>query len=215
MTIVYDTSTNSGLVASDNFSFLHTFIATGQVFIGLIVNVGIISGGGTMDYGSYGDRNLIFVRADTNGAYRLETWFLPAYEYWVAGEQVAIHLTASGDVIATASSYFYLGGIGAHGGATGTGDPASLAITPLQRDSVVFSSMLTQTTSGVLNADSQNSRADVPSASGTLMASSKGPIATPVSTTLQFNGITAGHAWVQSSVELLTYQDNPPAIMGA
>jgi len=39
-------------------------------------------------------------------------------------------------------------------------------------------------------------------------------VVTPASTTLQFNGITAGHSWAQSSVELLSYVAAPPAIMG-
>lgn len=157
-------------------------------------------------------KDLTFVRADVSGSYRSEVWYLPNT---IQGKYILEPTFSSAtDSVLGTSAYKYFGGIGTHGGATGTGDPASKAITPNQADSIVLASLVTETASGILNAIDQNNRWELFHAAGSSMGSDKGPVNPITSTTLQFDGITAGHVWVVSSVEVLTYQDNPPGIMG-
>lgn len=157
-------------------------------------------------------QDLTFVERTQNGLYCTEIWYLANT---VAGTYTfEPTFSASVDSILGASSYLYFGGVGAHGGATGTGDPASKAITTTQSYSRVLSVLTCETLSGITNAVNQNARWERSGASITGMGADK-EVDTPASATLQFDGITVGHVWAQSSVELLSYQDNPPGIMGS
>jgi TAT (twin-arginine translocation) pathway-exported protein len=220
MTIAFDTAFNSGYSPGVNtYSWDHALKTSARI-PGLVVGVSIfgaatvtsISGeeGGTAEI-----RQFTFVREDHNGNYRSEIWqLLVAFDFFsLPTVTIAVNLSGTVDSCAGSASFSYYGGIGAHDGANGTGDPASKALTPNQPNSYVLSNLCAQTASGITNATLQNNRWDVPGASGTGMGSDK-LVATPASTTLQFNGISGGHSWAQSSVELLSYVAAPPAIMG-
>lgn len=163
-------------------------------------------GGGAVDF-----QDLRFVRADANGNWRQEIWWAP--DTPPGDFELDLVLSQSCDSSLGIACFLYCGGIGAQDVATGTGNPATLSITPRESGSFVMSAAVFQTVSGVTHADGQLQvwQNGVAKTAGAL----KGPIATPASTNIQFNNIGVSDLWVQSAIELLTYKSASPAIMGS
>lgn len=154
-------------------------------------------------------RDLTFVGAITNGNVRTEIWYL--LNTLTGTYTIEPTFSASCTSLLGGWAFLHCGGVGAIETASGSATPASDEITTTRPNSIPLSLLTSLTPTGITNTDNQ--RWDVPNAVGTSIGVDKNPIAVPAATTFQFDNVGV-LAWAQVSVEVLSYVDRPPAIMG-
>ena len=199
--VVFDNASTSGYEAAlSTYSWTHR---TGTLYRGIIV-VGVeIFATGTVTSVTYNSVNLTFLRADANGVYRTELWYL--VNPTSGSNTVTVNLSVALTSIASAQTYWNVNQgspIDANNGSNGTGTPASASVTTINAAARVVGALSTLTASGVTSAGAQAPRTSGTGALGTGDSDDKGLIDTPASTTLQWNGIGVGNSWAVSLVSL-------------
>lgn len=218
---IYAESVGAGSYAAGAswISFPHNVSGLGLHYPGLVMGVSIFGAGSVTSMVTDGvttPQNLTLIRADTDGSRRSEIWCLPNIDLTgMVGDEFAVTVTFSGTVDSVTGSclYNYFGGIGFIDGATGTSTPlAELTMTPVKIDSILFSNFCINSAGGT-GLVGQNGRWSVDDGGDNHgWGSDYGPTDT-ASYIMSYQ--TSGTAnWVISGVELLDYQDSPPAVMG-
>lgn len=189
---------------------------------GVVVGVSIF-GSATVTYVITEDVDVqqyfTFVRADTNGIYRSEIWYLPNISI-ISGDApvdtfgIKVALSSSADIATGLCLYKYFGGVGANEGATGTGEPIEVVIDTTRINSITFANLCVSTAGVLAPQPPQNERWRIFSGNNNGFGSDEGPIESIQSMQMLFQNAGALEVWAESTVELLDYQDNPPAIMG-
>lgn len=188
---------------------------TAGKYAALVVGVSIFGTETVSSIKDDGGQDFIFVRADTNGSYRSEIWYLP--NFTANGDTpIQVFLTGVADFVAGACCYLYFGGVGSNNGATGTTTPtAEVIMLNNNINSILFSNFCINSPSGSAPAGIDALRWNVfddPSDNSGL-AADYGPLVTAAYTPTYQTAAPA--TWALSAVELVNYQDNPPAIMGS
>lgn len=197
--IVFDNGTTSGYQALTNsYSWTHKVGLSNR---GLLVNVSLFASG-TVTGLSYNGTNLTFIRADSNGVYRNEMWYLEAPA--VAGAHTIL-VTLSGTItsIGDATSYGNVDQtnmIEGNAGANGVATTPTLSVTTSAAYAWVVSG-ITSSDATVSPASSQTSRVNSSGALGGSGMADVGPINTPGSTPVNWASVGAS-TWVLSAVAL-------------
>lgn len=183
--------------------------------LGLIVTVALFGAGTVTSVidnpnGPPPTQDLSLVRADTNGSYRSEIWYL---QNMISGShEITVNFSTTLSFAIWAGSFQYFGGVGANGGATGTGTPASKSITTLYDNSIVFAHLASNTASGITDAAGQDRLHEYYGALATTVESKGGLVTPPASAAMQFNSLGVADVWAMSCVELLSITQAPPPI---
>ena len=216
MTIQIHSFSNSGFNSGvDMCEWNHgDTTAVSEQYPGLVVGVSIF-GSETASVSSQG-KDFTFVRADTNGLYRSEIWYCTNINTTTL-TTISVSLSGVADVVAGACVYNYLGGVGVHDGLTGTiSIPLEIGLDLLQDNSIMFSNLCISSTEQVEPDGNPSDRWNVND--GVIenhgLGCDVGPISPAQNSTIGYQNVDELHIWALSAVELLTYQDNPPAIMG-
>jgi hypothetical protein len=214
MTIHVHSFSDSGYLSGDSYyGFPHVGDTSTANYPGLVVGVSIF-GSETVLGVTFQSEDLYLIRADTNGSYRSEIWVTGNVSSVVDG-LIEISLTGMVDVVVGTCVYNYFGGVGVHDGATGTASPLIESfITPTQLYSILFGNLCLNAAAGGALTD-QNPRWEVSGGSDNHgIGCDRGPLEDLNAEEMDYQ--TSGAAiWAASIVELLDYQDNPPAIMGS
>lgn len=151
-------------------------------------------------------QSLTKIRADINGIYRSELWYLvnPA----TGGNRITVSLSSAIDAVGSSLTYGnvdQIHPIDNQINTTGTGNPASITLMPVSSNTLLIGVLTTPTTSGVTDAAGQTGRENTAGTHGSSVISEKGMISTPASTTLTWNGIGTTDTWVSSAVTIHQY----------
>lgn len=195
--VYFDNFSTSGYEASlSTYNFTHV-VGTNNNRL-LVVGVAIFLAG-TVSSITYGGVSLIKLRADVNGVYDSELWYLIAPASGSA--TVTVNLSASVTSIAGAASWWNVdqtNPFSANNGGNGTNTPASAAVTPGSVTNRVFGNLAAQTASGITDQLRQAPHYVAAGALGTQEGSEMGIVMGLTSTTLQWNGIGAIDSWAVS-----------------
>lgn len=212
MRVQYDTAGGAGLQTISTYNWPHT-IEADLPFSGLIVAVATSVTDEEVLSVTYESINLTRAKKSLHpSGYGTEIWYM--FNPPAGVGTVVVTLSTAMSSVGQSVSYSFFGGIGAIGGTSGTGGgTASDSITTLHNDSMVFGLINAQNESPVQGENQSNLWEVVGDSEVNCLGTDKGLIATPASTTLSWTGLASAQ-WVTAMVELLTYQDSPPAIMG-
>lgn len=209
--VYFDNFSTSGYEASlSTYNFTHVVGANTNRL--LIVGVAIFLAGTVISI-TYGGVSLTKLRADVNGVYDSELWYLVAPASGSA--TVTVNLSTSVTSIAGAASWWNVdqsNPFSANAGGNGTNTPASASVTPGSVTNRVFGNLAAQTASGITDKIDQAPHYVAAGALGTQEGSEFGVIMGLTSTTLQWNGIGAIDSW---AVSLGSIQPVQPVVMSA
>jgi len=195
--VYFDNASNSPYEASlSTYNWTHV-VGTNNNRL-LIVSVGIFLTG-TVSSVTLGAQNLTFLRADTNGAYRSELWYLLAPNS--GSGTITVTLSTSLTSIAGAASYWNVDQttpFSANSGTTGSNTPASASATPTSYNDRLFGSLAASSATGVTDHGGQALRYRAAGALGTLSAAEWGTVRTVASTTMQWDGLGSLDTWAVS-----------------
>lgn len=199
MAIEFDSASNSAYQAAlSTYSWSHVCVGSQRL---LVVGVSVFAAG-TVSSITYNGINLTFIRADENGIYRTELWYLIAPD--TGSNTIVVTLSASLTSIAGAVSYTGVDpytAIEANNGANGVGTEATVVVTTvLDGDWVVDCASTSDT--AITVGDGQSSRVNATGALGTGAMSDEGPKSPVGSVTMNWTAIGALDSWAISSVAL-------------
>ena len=210
MAVNHDADSTSGYEASlSTYGWSHVCAGDSRL---LVVGVSIFLSG-TVTSITYNSVGLTFIRADAQGAYRSELWYLikPA----LGSNTITVNLSVSLTSIAGATS---LTGVDqnfpvtANNGANGTNNPASVSITTVKDNDWVIDTLATSLATAPTVGSGQAQRWNQSGALGSGTGSTKGPISPPAATTMQWTGLGVPDSWALSAAAIKaavpTY-DNP------
>lgn len=197
--ITYDAASTSGCqVAQSVYSWSHTTNGLNRC---LYVGVSLLSAAGTTVSGiTYNGVALTKIRHDANAAARSEMWRLVAPALGTNTIEVTLSAAITSDAGAVSfNGVFQATPEDGQNGATGTNDPASVGVTTTYTNSWLMDTVATSDTAitvGTNQTERWNNSCTVGSGAG----STRGPIATPATTTMQWDNVGALDIWAISSL---------------
>ena len=138
-----------------------------------------------------------------NGAYRSEVWQLIAPASGTGS--IVVTLNAAITSIGSAESYYNVDQTSpteATATASGTGTPAAVSVTTVAANSLVLANLAASSASGITSAGGQINRSSNSGALGSDRDDEKGPVVTPASTTVTWNGLGTLDTWAASAISL-------------
>lgn len=209
--VYFDTISSSGAEVSLS-TYTWTHVTGGNTNRLLIVGFAIL-GAGTVTSVTYpkaaSPTNLTFLRADANGLFRSELWYLIAPDSGSGTVTVVLSGVTTSD--AGAASYWHVDQttpFSANAGGNGTNTPASAAVTPGSITNRVFGNLAAASASGITDQAGQALRYTTNTAAGTSRAAEEGTVMGLTSTTLQWNGLGLTDSW---GVSLAAIQPPQPS----
>lgn len=210
-TVTFDAASSSGYEpALSSYTWQHTVANQDNRL--LVVGIGVFALG-TVTGITFNGVPLTKLRADANGIYRSEIWYLKAPP--VGTYTIEVTLDGSLTSIGNAASYYGVDQttpIEAQDTAQGTNTPASASVLTNLDNDLVFGNLVAQTAAGVTSGGGQNSRTSNNGALGTDASDDKGLVSPAGVTTLTWNGLGALDAWVIGLAAISSIQTPAPPV---